>query len=196
MEYLHSSDNGPRRKRQRTDNNAFLSQASALTIQPRSVDLSRPTPAASDIVEFLIQNDVLRQDIVSRFDVKAFLNLAASCKTLRKALLAERFDVNTRLKRFFPDPIAFRQVQADTGTLISGDFALQVFDDVTWRDYTLDLLVCEDDCAKLESSIVDQGWQHHDAVKVPKIMFDMVRRVGPEHSVWSAGSPGNIFVRS
>ncbi|TDL21030.1 hypothetical protein BD410DRAFT_724756, partial [Rickenella mellea] len=38
------------------------------------------------------------------------------------------FNINSRLRRFFDDPIGFRNLQAQTGTVISGAFAHRFFD--------------------------------------------------------------------
>ncbi|KIJ33308.1 hypothetical protein M422DRAFT_183470 [Sphaerobolus stellatus SS14] len=51
------------------------------------------------------------------------------------------YDVNRILRRFFSDPIAFRSLQARTGTLISGSVAVQFFARTIWTDSDLDLYV-------------------------------------------------------
>ncbi|KAI0367239.1 hypothetical protein BV20DRAFT_1037878 [Pilatotrama ljubarskyi] len=54
------------------------------------------------------------------------------------------FNVNTRLSRFFRDPLAFRSLQACTATVISGSFALQFFDRSYFAGSDLDLYVHPD----------------------------------------------------
>ncbi|PIL32290.1 hypothetical protein GSI_05535 [Ganoderma sinense ZZ0214-1] len=53
--------------------------------------------------------------------------------------MAEAFSVDKCLARFFPDPLAFRRIQARTSTLISGSFALQLFDRTSYPSSDLDL---------------------------------------------------------
>ncbi|KIJ35371.1 hypothetical protein M422DRAFT_136833, partial [Sphaerobolus stellatus SS14] len=51
------------------------------------------------------------------------------------------YDVNRILRHFFSDPIAFRCLQAQTGTLISGFIAVQFFARTFWKESDLDLYV-------------------------------------------------------
>lgn len=44
------------------------------------------------------------------------------------AYIKDAFAIEPHLAVFFPDPMAFRNLQARTGTLVSGEFALRYFD--------------------------------------------------------------------
>lgn len=55
------------------------------------------------------------------------------------AYVAETFNIDARLARFFSDTFAFRRMQAWTSTLISGSFALQLFDRTSYKSSDLDL---------------------------------------------------------
>ena len=55
--------------------------------------------------------------------------------------MKEAFDINRTLRRFLPDPIEFRCLQARTGTLVSGSVALQFFDRTYYPSSDLDLYV-------------------------------------------------------
>lgn len=48
------------------------------------------------------------------------------------------FDINCSPSRFISDPIAFRILQARTGTVVSGSFALQFFDRTFYPESDLD----------------------------------------------------------
>ena len=52
-----------------------------------------------------------------------------------------RFNVNRLLAPYFSDSLAFRSLQARTGTLISGSTALQFFCEESWPGSDLDLYV-------------------------------------------------------
>ena len=68
--------------------------------------------------------------------------LARTCKAARAATLTyclHAFDINILLLRFFTHPLAFRALQAATGTLISGSGALQFLDRTKYRSSDLDL---------------------------------------------------------
>ncbi|EIW56989.1 uncharacterized protein TRAVEDRAFT_81046, partial [Trametes versicolor FP-101664 SS1] len=73
-----------------------------------------------------------------------FLRLYRTCRLARDVVatfIKVAFDVNATLKRFVPDPLAFRSLQARTGTLISGSIALQFFDRAVYPESDLDLYV-------------------------------------------------------
>ncbi|KAI1787861.1 hypothetical protein LXA43DRAFT_895612, partial [Ganoderma leucocontextum] len=73
---------------------------------------------------------------------KEFLRFSRTCKEADAAVsayIAKAFDVDKRLRRFFSDPLAFRHIQARTATLISGSFALQLFDRTSYMSSDLDL---------------------------------------------------------
>lgn len=65
------------------------------------------------------------------FDVRDLTHLSRVNRHFHQAVTAyikDTFAIKPRLTVFFPDPVAFRTLQARTGTLISGDFALSYFD--------------------------------------------------------------------
>jgi hypothetical protein len=67
---------------------------------------------------------------------------ALTCRLAQRAVARYRsfvFNINCRLSRFFSDPLAFRSLQAETYTLISGSFALQFFDRSDYPEADLDL---------------------------------------------------------
>ena len=49
------------------------------------------------------------------------------------------FNINHHLRRFFQNPLEFRTIQAETGTIISGSSALQFFNREIFEDSDLDL---------------------------------------------------------
>jgi hypothetical protein len=65
-----------------------------------------------------------------------------TCRVARDAVsnfYGRAFNINRHLSRFFSDPLAFRSLQARTGTLISGSNALQFLDRTFYPDSDLDL---------------------------------------------------------
>ncbi|CAL1699944.1 unnamed protein product [Somion occarium] len=55
--------------------------------------------------------------------------------------MCRAFNIDRILSRFFNPPLAFRQLQARTGTLISGSAALQFFDRSFYKESDLDIYV-------------------------------------------------------
>ncbi|KAI0694244.1 hypothetical protein C8T65DRAFT_585148, partial [Cerioporus squamosus] len=89
------------------------------------------------------------------------LRLQRVCRTAAKAVrdyIARAFDVRRVLIRFFPDALAFRTLQARTGTLISGSVALQFFDRGFYPDSDLDLYVHMRHRREVGRWLLDQGY--------------------------------------
>ena len=92
--------------------------------------------------DHLLHNYVIHEIIFMCLTPLESLRLARTCQLARDAVhafLKRTFDINRSLLRFFLDPISFRSMQARTGTLISGSFALQFFDRTFYPDSDLDL---------------------------------------------------------
>ncbi len=86
---------------------------------------------------------LIYEEIFSYCSPRELLRLSRVCRNARVAVqdyMRRVFDVDRRLRYFFADATAFRSLQARTGTLISGSFALRFFErsDVP---FGLDLLV-------------------------------------------------------
>lgn len=92
----------------------------------------------------LISNDYLSDLMFSYCCARSLLLLRKTNKYVSNEVLSYMrrvFDINRRLSHFFPDPISFRTLQALTGTLISGSFALQFFDRTFYPGSDLDIYV-------------------------------------------------------
>lgn len=68
------------------------------------------------------------------------------------------FNIDRLLARFFSDPLAFRALQARTGTLISGSFALQFFARTFYPDSDLDLYIPKDWLLDVVEWLVEEGY--------------------------------------
>lgn len=82
--------------------------------------------------------------LLARLSPQSLLRLSRTCLSARNAIasyVADAFNINTTLSRFFPDPSSFRSLQARTGTLISGSVALQFFDRTFYPTSDLDIYV-------------------------------------------------------
>ncbi|KDQ51108.1 hypothetical protein JAAARDRAFT_211257 [Jaapia argillacea MUCL 33604] len=81
-------------------------------------------------------------NILSQLSPAGLIRLGRCSRTTLGAVanFANRaFNINKHLSRFFPDPVAFRSLQARTATLISGSSALQFFDRTFYPESDLDL---------------------------------------------------------
>ena len=74
----------------------------------------------------------------------SIVRVGRSCRIARQAVtqyLRRAYSVNRLLLRFFTEVLAFRMLQARTGTLITGSVALQFFDRDFYPSSDLDLCV-------------------------------------------------------
>ncbi|KAL2073368.1 hypothetical protein VTL71DRAFT_10692 [Oculimacula yallundae] len=73
----------------------------------------------------------------------------------------ERWNVNRRLKHFVKNPQGLRSLMAQSNALISGSFAVQFFDDVSWNESDLDIYVGHDGAAALGTFLCrKEGYRH------------------------------------
>lgn len=82
------------------------------------------------LIDSVIIESRICDAIFDNCSVKTLVRLRRTCQTIRSAIdqyFERTFDVNRLLHRFFDDPMSFRHVQAQTGTVISGSTALQFF---------------------------------------------------------------------
>lgn len=70
------------------------------------------------------------------------------------------YDINRSLTRYFDDPLAFRSLQARTGTLISGSFALQFLGRLFYPESDLDLYVAMHARREVGEWILAQGYSY------------------------------------
>jgi hypothetical protein len=82
---------------------------------------------ASAFVEITVRPPAY-EGVLSCLSAGTLYRLQRTCRSARTAVVdycRRVFNVDKHLKRFFDDPHGFRQLQASTGTLISGSNALQ-----------------------------------------------------------------------
>lgn len=82
--------------------------------------------------------------IFSALSPATLIRFSWTCRDARNAVRGFwqiAYDIDRHLKRFFRDPREFRELQARTGTLISGSSALQFLDRTVYPGSDLDLYV-------------------------------------------------------
>jgi len=92
----------------------------------------------------VISNDLIHTIIFNNCAARALCRIAMTCRTCNlavKSYFKVAFNINKLLSRFFPNPLAFRSLQASTATLISGSQALQFFDRSFYKESDLDIYV-------------------------------------------------------
>ena len=92
----------------------------------------------------IMPNTLLAGLILSFSSPASMLRLARVNRTMYFAIrsyMLHRYNINNHLSRFFPDPIAFRSLQARTASLVSGSNALQFFDRTFYEEADMDIYV-------------------------------------------------------
>ncbi|KAH8092536.1 hypothetical protein BXZ70DRAFT_898267 [Cristinia sonorae] len=97
-------------------------------------------------VDKIVFNHLIFETIFDNLTPLEFMRLGRTCQRARAVVLRfvdQKFGskINDSLMRFFDDPVAFRSLQARTGTLISGSTALQFFDRTSYPNSDLDLYI-------------------------------------------------------
>lgn len=84
-----------------------------------------------------MRNHVIYRAILQYCSPLTLLRFKRTCRLASAAVedyMKLAFNINRCLARFFDDPVAFRSLQARTGTVISGSAALQFFDRTLYAD--------------------------------------------------------------
>ena len=93
------------------------------------------------LLEILSDEKILLFDYCSAKSLVSLRRTCTAVKTQVDAYIAQKFNVDRILTRYFANPKAFRFLQGWTGTLISGSSALQFFDRSFYPLSELDLYV-------------------------------------------------------
>ncbi|KAI0086705.1 hypothetical protein BDY19DRAFT_856603, partial [Irpex rosettiformis] len=70
------------------------------------------------------------------------------------------YSINRQLLRFFDDPSAFRILQAQTGAIISGSFALQFFTQIVVSEDDLDVYAVTTARSEIGAWLLANGYQY------------------------------------
>lgn len=114
----------------------------------------------------LLQEQIFLNPIVhdNIFDFLTPLEILLFSRTCRPfynivcSYIKRVFNIDRILSRFFVDPLAFRALQARTGTLISGSSALQFFARTFYPESDLDLYIHSNWLPDVVEWIVQQGY--------------------------------------
>ncbi|KIP08840.1 hypothetical protein PHLGIDRAFT_12311 [Phlebiopsis gigantea 11061_1 CR5-6] len=113
-------------------------------------------------VSRILTNDLLYDLVLRPADPCTLVRLSHTCRGAHAAVrshVARTFNINAHLGRYFSDPLAFRALQAATGTLISGSSALQFLDRTFYPEADLDLYCFYDARAEVGLWLMRQGYR-------------------------------------
>lgn len=98
-----------------------------------------PKPEPKTFLNTIVPNDLLYDTVLSFCTPASFLRLSRTCRSANAAVKYYMGRIDKLLSRFFTSPLAFRQLQGRTGTLVYGSAALQFFDRSYYPDGDLDV---------------------------------------------------------
>ena len=128
---------------------------------------------------------------------REFLAVSKTCKAGRRAVSAymnKAFDIDSRLSRFFSDTCAFRTMQAQTSTLISGSFALQFFDRAFYKSSDLDLYAHFHQRRIVGTLLLQAGYTFSPFYDQPvNFAVAVLRKVPPRNIRYSMPGVADIF---
>ena len=116
-------------------------------VRPRvrpDVQPSHPILTGYPLFDAILNEDALCNLILDSCSAKGLVLLLRTSHAIRGIVfnyMKRTFDVDKLLSRYFTYPLSFRQLQACTGTLISGSTALQFFDRTFYPESDLDIYV-------------------------------------------------------
>ena len=82
-------------------------------------------------------------DLLSIAEIVALTRTCKALSNLYRYLLPMHWDIDKNLRRFVDDPYRFRSQMGKCDALISGSFAVQFFERVTWTASDLDIFIQE-----------------------------------------------------
>ncbi len=147
--------------------------------------------------------------ICDYLSIESIVSLTRTCRKfsgLYQYLIPIQWNVDKRLRRFVQDPSALRSQMGKCDALISGSFAIQFFERVTWPDSDLDFFVeqgegCESFCkylmdsegyhlvrSKMNDDPAGAGYSMYDLMEV--IIYALARSSGMSNrDFWFRSEP-------
>ncbi|TDL13693.1 hypothetical protein BD410DRAFT_757508 [Rickenella mellea] len=97
-----------------------------------------------ELLYAILDKPLLTDVLFGHFSAAEIIRMSWTCWAARKSVQSyssRAWSIDRHLRRFFRDPSAFRSLQAQTGTLISGSNALQFIDRTFYPESDLDIYV-------------------------------------------------------
>lgn len=113
------------------------------------------------VAENTFGNHLIYEPILENSGSAEIGNLAKTCKLFRSVVLEymkNTFSINRKLGHFFDDPSEFRAMQAWTGSILSGSFALGFFARCHLPDSGIDIFVTTDAYKHVGNWLVENGY--------------------------------------
>ena len=133
---------------------------------------------------FVNMTDDLLRRALSFWSVPSLISLGASSVMLRgvyKRYCADVWNINRRLRTWFPNPALFRKKLRDTGAIISGSQALQYFDREQYEGSDLDIYVSRSGAILLGHWLEGIGYKYHGKDPSYDFLQHLITDTTPTH---------------
>ncbi|TCD68624.1 hypothetical protein EIP91_010279 [Steccherinum ochraceum] len=148
--------------------NSIADLISKVTIKPDETHV---------FLEKILYNHVIHEVIFRYLSPLELLRLCRTCRlarTLIQAFMKRTFNINRFLERYFADPVAFRSLQARTGTLVSGSSALQFLARLFYPESDLDLYVQSACDKEVMDWLLQEGYVFVPNAKQPRDLDEAI----------------------
>lgn len=105
--------------------------------------------------------DDVSDQILDKCTPMHIFRMRRTCRTAKRAVddyISRVYNIERQLSRFFSDPVSFRQLQLETGVVISGSMALQFLDRTVYKESDLDLYVIGEHAKTVYKWLEDAGY--------------------------------------
>jgi hypothetical protein len=124
------------------------------------MSLSNNVVKQHDCFETTFNNSPIYDGIISRLSPASCFWLPRACGTTHRAVgdfTTRVYNINRHLLHLFDDPVKFQMLQAHTGKLISGSYALQFFDRMHYPSSNVDIYVNPGHSKEVGLWLIEQG---------------------------------------
>ncbi|PSS08863.1 hypothetical protein PHLCEN_2v3478 [Hermanssonia centrifuga] len=115
----------------------------------------------------ILTNDLIFEVIFDACTPATFFRISRTCRIAYDAVrfyVGRTFNINRHLSQYFPDPLAFRSLQARTAALISGSNALQFFNRLRYSNSDLDVYVSWKSAMEVGKWMLGHGYTYKPSV--------------------------------
>ena len=136
-------------------------------MSPDTQTMRAPSPIAT-----LLNTKAVSDTLFNYLTPASLIRTALTCRAAKLAVatyMQGAFDINKHLSRFFPDPVAFRSLQARTGSLISGSNALQFLNRTVYKKSDVDLYVPQWNAKVMVEFLHSLGYEYCPSPELPDL---------------------------
>lgn len=129
-------------------------------------------------IDAVLTRPPICEQIFRYVSARSLIRIGKTCRVAHNAVLEYYrygFNINRHLARFFNNPVAFRSIQARTGTIISGSSTLQFLDRIFYEGSDLDLYLHPKTTKDIGDFLLQEGYHFTPNIYQPVDFEEAVR---------------------